>query len=295
MAQDKHTNKLLIIIAWIHELTSSFRLHAAIIFSFALVLNYLFLKSDIVYVACIIILLLIFLPSLKQPGKMKQVKSGNSLKMTSFNLQWNINSHDRSLQFIKNEEADIIVLQEVTSSSQKIIETFTEKFPYQYGEGHSHVMLLSKHKLNFVGYLPWPGKFQQRALHVTTTLNNQSVHIIALHMQVTRSWKELALRNNQIDCLTETLASISGPVIVIGDFNAGIGASSLNKIKTRSNLLGYGNFWHYHPTWPSSLGLLGIQLDHILTRGGFAVKSVRAGPKLESDHRPICAELIFVK
>ena len=210
-----------------------------------------------------------------------------TLKITSFNIQWNIETHDQSLRYIKDDDADIVVLQEVTAETRNIIKKFNHEYPYQYGEGHSHVMVLSRHKIKFIEYLNWPGKFSERALHLVCEIHEQTIHIIAIHMQVTRTWRQIELRDSQINCLLETLNGIAAPVVVVGDFNAGVGSRALVKIQKHSELKGKGSLVNYRSSWPSKCKMLGVQLDHVMVTGELIVTDSKLGPALESDHRPI--------
>ncbi len=288
-------NNSILILAWLYDLFSNFRLHFTVILIAGIIVNLIFIHSSAAYVIGIVGLIASIIPlsSWRENTDTSVANVTKSFQIMSFNIQWNIETHNQSLQFIQNSEADVIVLQEVTADTRNIIQTWKDKYPYQYGEGHSHVMVLSKHKMKLIQYLDWPGKFLHRALHLNCEIGGELIHIVAIHMQVTRSWKQLEQRERQMDCLTNTLNNIASPMIVIGDFNAGIGACSLRKITADAKLKGKASLLHYIPTWPSSLGMFGIQLDHVFVKGPLAIKHIRSGPRLESDHRALIAQVGF--
>ena len=156
------------------------------------------------------------------------------------------------------------------------------------------MMVLARHELEFIEYLPWPGKFQKRALHVICKLEGQSVHIFAIHFQVTRSWKQLSLRNEQIMTLLKHLNNVKGAILLVGDFNAGTASNVLRKIENDLGLTSETSLLNYKRTWPSKAGVLGIQLDHFYHNDIVVLTDLELGPMLDSDHRPICSKLSFL-
>lgn len=155
-------------------------------------------------------------------------------------------------------------------------------------------MIISRYELQLIEYIKWPGKFTERALHVTCSIQNCLIHLFAIHLQVTRSWHEIELRDYQINLLFESTKNYKEAVMVIGDFNAATGSRTLRTIETKLNLKTSGTLLNYRPTWPAKAGLLGIKLDHFLTSNDLTVLSQQSGPKLESDHLPVTA-VVYIK
>jgi endonuclease/exonuclease/phosphatase (EEP) superfamily protein YafD len=217
-----------------------------------------------------------------------------SFVITSYNIQWDIDNHVRSLEFIEKCQSDIIILQEVTAEIRTIINGFKDRFPYQYGEGHSHVMIISRFEVQLIEYLEWPGKFAERALHVTCRVLDRHIHLFAIHLQVTRSLYEMELRNHQINLLFDAIKNCKESVMVIGDFNAATGSRALRAIEKKLDLKSSSSLWNYLPTWPAKVGLLGIKLDHFFTSSKLTILDQKLGPKLDSDHRPITA-VVYIK
>jgi len=280
---------------WVIDLLSNFKLHIAIFSMVGGLAASLLLGTVYLSLLFLIPLLYALLPISAWKIKAQQTLNDNvrTYRVCSFNIEWNAREHKNSLEYIKNSLADILVLQEVPHSLTGTINQYKDTFPYQYGEGHSHVMVLSKHELEFVEYLPWPGKFQKRAVHVICKFDGQAVHIFAVHFQVTRSWRELSLRNEQIVTLLDHLNNVEGAIILAGDFNAGTASNVLRKIENGSGLISEASLLNYKPTWPSRAGMLGIQLDHFYHNDIIVLTDLELGPVLDSDHRPICSKFSF--
>ena len=282
---------------WMYDLLSNFRIHIATISTVLILLNVVFLSNAMLMILLLVLLMIVIFPIASWSNKSNfnnVYEDDEQIFVASFNVQWNSNKHENSLKYIDQSKADILVLQEVTEEMRQQINEYQTSFPYQLGEGHSHVMVLAKHKLEFVNYLIWPGKFQNRAMHAVCYLKGIKVNILAIHLQVTRTWKEIVLRDEQIETLTMTLASVHGPALVIGDFNSGIGSTVLRKIEKNTSLRSVGSLLNYLRSWPAGYGRLAIQLDHCYVNTMLAVTELKIGPRLDSDHRPIEAKIMLI-
>ena len=282
-----------LIIIWLFDLASNFRLHIAALSLTALVLEIIFIDIWVLKLLILFALLFSIFPLSSWIKSHEGIlgTSGSMYKVESFNIEWNATEHENSLQYIKNSDADILVLQEVTQELKHKISDYSEKYPYQLGEGHSHVMVLSKFNLQLVEYLPWPGKYHKRAMHVICQLPEQVLHIIAIHLQVTRNWREIQIRNHQIDTLSDYVNNIKQALMVVGDFNAGTGSNVLRQIENTTALTSNESLLTYKRTWPAKAGICGIQLDHFYVNNKLTIDASSLGPILDSDHRPISTNL----
>ena len=279
---------------WLYDIASNFRRHAFVFGIVVLLIGILF-ENGLIVVALPILVFSIFpLSSWRYKTRLRAIQTNIQLVVTTFNLEWNNSHHKRCLDFIKNSQSDIIVLQEVTLETEAVISSFKNIFPYQYGSGHSHVMVIAKYELEFINYLQWPGKFNQRALHLTLKLDEKLINLIAIHLQVTRSWREIALRNEQIENLSKAIMNMQGEVILVGDFNANIGSRVLDVIRHKLHLNHNNSLWKFKPTWPTKVGLFGLQLDHIFTSSKVLLLEQQVGPHLESDHKPLTGLLSII-
>ena len=86
-----------------------------------------------------------------------------------------------------------------------------------------------------------------------------------------------------------------GPLIVAGDLNTSNWSYSYKLFEQESGLINSKLGFGIASTWPSSLAGLGIGIDHILTSDDFMTESLKVGPTVGSDHRPIIATLYLKK
>lgn len=283
------------IIKWAMDIISNFRLHLAAI-SLLGMLTGLLLLSILMTILFAVILLLVLFPmySWKRQAWNQEHRVSQWYSISSFNIEWNAPEQARSLDYINESDADILVLQEVTDPVKQKIGKYTNHFPYRLGEGHSHVMVLSRYKCQLVEFLPWPGKFKQRAMHVICKLPEYDLHLFAIHLQVTRNWNEVVLRDQQLNVLIKAIREISQPVMLVGDFNAGTGSNVLRLIEQRLGLYSKVSLLDYKCSWPAGMGLLGLQIDHFYSSRDINMQHVELGPVLDSDHRPVSTRFGFV-
>ncbi len=276
---------------WLIDLASNFRRHLLVVGMVILAMGIALSMQIYLILASLITLMFAVLPlsSWLEKRTLFSVDTSRQFVITSFNIQWTTDNHARSLAFIEQCQADVMVLQEVTAETHIVINSFRDRFPYQYGEGHNHVMIISRYELQFIEYVKWPGKFAERALHVTCSIQDCLIHLFAIHLQNTLSWHEVERRNQQIDSLFDSIKNCKEAVMVIGDFNAATGSRVLRSIETKIDLKASSTLLNYRPTWPAKAGILGIQLEHFFASSDLIVLNQQLGPKLDSDHRPITA------
>ena len=87
-----------------------------------------------------------------------------------------------------------------------------------------------------------------------------------------------------------------GPLILAGDFNM---TPWTVKMRTFTEVTGLGRFNTFNPTWPMrwrSVPLLPLlPIDNVFASAHFANISTRLGPRLDSDHRAVIADLALIE
>ena len=102
-------------------------------------------------------------------------------------------------------------------------------------------------------------------------------------------------RQAELDHISDSAMTSDWPILVLGDLNeTPFGEGWRGLLKTSGlNTLGPLST----PTWPSQLkGLplpawIGIRIDHILVGPGWGAGPIEVGPRIQSDHRPIRADV----
>jgi hypothetical protein len=136
------------------------------------------------------------------------------------------------------------------------------------------------------------GTARPEVLRSRTTIAGRRVHLFAVHLTRPGTPRYLAMRREEMAALAALVAEIDGPVVVMGDFNATTRSPAFRRFLRASGLKAHDSgFLPPQTTWPAWLPHLGIQIDHVLTKGGVRTISERAGPDIGSNHLPIAATL----
>ncbi|MHA1517572.1 MAG: endonuclease/exonuclease/phosphatase family protein [Alphaproteobacteria bacterium] len=217
------------------------------------------------------------------------------LRVVTFNL-WGRNDHDldRVAKFIKEMDADAVVLEDVRSSHAPFIESLDELYAYRVGD--NGLVILSKHAMlaegrNLrAGQLCW---MSRNIRWVQLGVNGKSVTLVGVHL--TRPFYP-ALQKSDIEALTRFAETQSGPLILAGDFNM---TPWTVKMRTFTEATNLGRYNTYYPTWPMrwrSVPLLPLlPIDNIFASEHFANISTRPGPRLDSDHRALISDLALIE
>lgn len=131
---------------------------------------------------------------------------------------------------------------------------------------------------------------RQRTAHILaafTLSNGQKFSLLTTHLD----WPApIARQIAQFAGLIETVRSVKGPLVVVGDFNSTPWSYALRSFVREAGLVRQTrNLWTYplrfsirgwRDTWPF------LPLDHVMTRG-ISVHALNAGPPTGSDHLPV--------
>jgi endonuclease/exonuclease/phosphatase (EEP) superfamily protein YafD len=120
-------------------------------------------------------------------------------------------------------------------------------------------------------------------------LNGRPVDVAALHL----GWPWPSDQWWQIGRLAAPMAMIRGPALVGGDFNAVSWSAAVTAMAKAGGLdivdpIGASWFYRKAPEWLRPW--LGLEIDHVLVKGGIIVHSARILEDVGSDHAPVLIE-----
>ena len=209
---------------------------------------------------------------------------------------FNINNHNLdtapTLDFLRRENADVVVVTEVNETWQKAFEQLSNVYPHRfYGPAYQgprdephRIGLLAKRAWEESG-VEWSNLTSRVfAVWVRFPAASPGLTVAGVHL-LNPLLYPASHQREEAEALASVVKGFDGPVVVTGDFNMTPFSTRyenlLRKSKLRRASVGL------NATWPSLLTPLGLSLDHVLVGEGVSHASMRTGPRLGSDHLPV--------
>ena len=180
-----------------------------------------------------------------------------SANLYDFNLQ-----RDDALAFVRDLDVDLVALQEVWPGDEAVLAGRWPHSVWHRDRGLFASALLSRHPIRISRIHP----LEEYALvEAVIDTPGGAWRIFVVHLASPKHPARAAMRARQLERLAELVNASSEPVVVAGDFNLSVAASTWREFCQRTGLLRPSG--STPSTWPRWLGPLGIDLDHIVGRG----------------------------
>jgi endonuclease/exonuclease/phosphatase (EEP) superfamily protein YafD len=213
-------------------------------------------------------------------------------RILSFNLLSDNKNFDDVIEFIRSTEADLVVLHEASRPWEEAIA----------GADLAYEMTMTRPSEGIFGSLVMTPKGARVASFGFRLADPRAVEIrfpeglavLAVHPLSPSNARRARLRDQQLAYAAEWVNGQTGPVVVVGDFNAGPFSYPYRRLRAETGLSdsirGYG-FENSFPAraWP----ILRVSIDHLLYSEGVHVVDRTLGPPLGSDHFPLVVDLSF--
>lgn len=219
--------------------------------------------------------------------------SERSLKIMQFNLRFNNRDIDAIATAILSEEADVVLMQELTPANFDLLDFLSERFPYQLecnSKVNGSVALVSRHPFVKLG--------QQQCLrklgfvHAQLVVDGRELTVASFHSK----WPWPDRQFFQIGALEETISKLKSPLILAGDFNAAPWSAAVQRVAKLSNttvLRGAPLSWK--PMWKDRRDVLPplLPLDQIMASNDFIPVARRRMRDGGSDHLPVLTKFVW--
>lgn len=250
--------------------------------------------------------------------------SGTTLKVLTFNV-WG-NDHDLSEKeaWIRQVNADVVLLQEISPTyARERLSNLQDIYPYQFSQPDDSRwggnITLSRYPIVVMDYVDLHVRNNPVPQRIIIDVNGREIAVYNAHMAWPASHPRLPiprrlnnlyvqvvlgfndrLRNAQIRRFLELIDQEQRPFIVGGDFNTSDYSLMYSEIASHMRdsfaEAGYG----LGGSWPNSAarGLPAfipplVRIDYIWHSDDFYATYAEQGPRLESDHIPLIAELVL--
>jgi endonuclease/exonuclease/phosphatase (EEP) superfamily protein YafD len=223
----------------------------------------------------------------------------------TYNVNFGLGGDPRGVAAIREADVDVVLLQETNEAWESALRAeLGDRYPFMrfwHAGAAGGLAILSRVPVLDRGTsLPRGAWFAASRVIVRAPLG--PVQILNVHLRpgvsdggswVSGAWTTPRVRLREIRAHARTLDR-SLPTLVVGDLNEGPGGHAVRALEARGMTDVLPEYASSATTWryPTSVGTLRLQLDHILYDGTLrplTARVVRTGP---SDHFPVVATFV---
>jgi endonuclease/exonuclease/phosphatase (EEP) superfamily protein YafD len=232
--------------------------------------------------------------------------AGLPVKVITLNVLGD-NRRGRSLiEFLRESDADVIALEEVSPYWDQQLAALAEIYPYRIpavGFRPNSTVLLSRLPILSADVLvPPAAEFNtawDRPLRAEIDVHGQPLVVYAVHPPTPRSLAQWTTRNAQLAWVADMARERDGnrPRIMLGDFNTPPWSFLFRDVNATAELRDAGGTLRQATRQPMllppHLAWLGAPVDHVLVSPDIGVAGFAVGPYVHSDHLPVIADLVL--
>jgi len=219
--------------------------------------------------------------------------TGQTLTIDCMNLLYTNDDYLAVANYIKDNDPDILILQEYTQEWEENLELDLAQFPYSKRIPRTDnfgMALFSKFEVDTIELISI-GKADIPSILTRFKLQEMPVTLVTIHPLPPSDQFSFESRNQQYDKINEYIDKFGGAFIVVGDLNSSPYSAHFKKLvnedELRDTRMGVGVL----PSWPNYFPLMYIPLDHILISEELTYQDRRTGPNIGSDHMPMHIEI----
>ncbi|OIO68029.1 MAG: endonuclease/exonuclease/phosphatase [Zetaproteobacteria bacterium CG_4_9_14_3_um_filter_49_83] len=280
---------------WIFELFSHFHVQYLFMALFSAIF-FLFFKQYNWSVSMLlpIILNTVFILPWYIGGANQHDNIVGKIRVLESNVQRGNQACNKLLALIKQEKPDVVVLLEIDQQWAKALKTLDTAYPYQYVFPQSDnfgIALFSRWPLENIQNLEL-GRMPIASIKADMRLNDRTITILATHPVPPINNEFHQERNKQLQAII-LLAQHQRqkPLLVVGDLNTSMWSDDYQRLMQDSGLHNAREGFGIVPTWPATLPMLMIPLDHLLLSPQLSALSIHSAGNIASDHLPLIVEL----
>lgn len=227
-----------------------------------------------------------------------------TLTVTSVNVWTGNQHHDLILDHLRQCEADVFAVLEMSSiQAKKLEETFSKTHPHRVlrpsDTGNFGLGFFSKHKIVDQDVFTFNTEIESIAITISPSGDlPESVRIYATHPLPPMGPTLFEQRNDHLVLLADRVerfrkSAPDVPVIVLGDLNLTPWSPIFEDFLDRTQL-SRGDFsMNFSPTWYRGRSFaLGLVIDHVLLDSRFFPLAHNVGPQIGSDHRSVTVKMV---
>ncbi len=218
---------------------------------------------------------------------------GPRIRVLSANVQTSNHQHARLLSLVRQVDPDVVLLMEVDEGWGRALEPLAATH-----EHHLVVPRSDNFGIALYSRLPMAdGQVLKDApdgvptIAATFVKGTRSLTIIGTHPVPPMTADAASARDRQLSRLAEWNRAWPKPLIVVGDLNVTPYAPAFRDFTRITGLRDSRRGFGVQATWPVSMPVLRIPIDHCLVSPEVTVVGREVGPDIGSDHFPIVVDV----
>jgi endonuclease/exonuclease/phosphatase (EEP) superfamily protein YafD len=226
-------------------------------------------------------------------GQPAACEGKTEISVATVNVWFRNGEHDRALEWLKANPADVVLVQEVTADWVAVLAKTKQQYPQQKflpREDPYGIALLSRWPLDQVVAVDFAADGLPSVV-ARVNVQGRQVLIVGLHTH----WPLLRDLQRSRDSVLLQAAAMSRlsstPTVLLGDLNLTPYAPAFRRLLDRSGLKDAFASRAWRPTWQAGFWPLALPLDHVLVPQDSCVVSAQIGADIGSDHRPVLVRL----
>jgi len=279
---------------WVFELACHFRPHLAVVLA-AFSALWILLKRRRLALTCATFALIncLFVGSLLLPAKNVAPASGSRLQLVSLNVHTPNQRADLVLKFLRDSDADVVLLMEVNNRWMDELLPLKTIYPHCVAaprKDNFGIALFSKLPLAETNIIEL-GEAEVPSVTTQIILDGRKIFLIGTHPLPPGSAEYARMRNDQLAKIRELVKQQTLPTVVIGDLNMTPWSPYFSDLLKGTGLKNSSQGLGVFNSWPAGLQWVGIPIDHCLVSPEFFVAYKQVGGRVGSDHLPVMVNL----
>ncbi len=228
-------------------------------------------------------------------GRTSAEKGAPSLRAVMLNVNTANQQYEKVRTFLKEADADIVVIEEINAEWLRQLQPLTNVYPYVEAaprENNFGIMLMSKHSFTTSCPIFLVGDDLVPSVFAECEIEGQPFAILGTHALPPRNKRYTEYRNEQLANIPVFLEQYKSPIILLGDLNATPWSFCFKKLLRETQLKDSAKGWGVQCTWPTFCLPVRIPIDHCLVSPELIITNRHTGPHIGSDHLPLIVDIV---
>jgi len=220
-----------------------------------------------------------------------EARGSGPIRLVHANVNYNNREFEDALEFFRETEPDILLIQEVSPAWKAALEPLTARLPYVFDEHSTRrfgITLMSRFPIDAETV-----RFARRNASIVARVDvgGRTLQLISTHPFSPVTPRRARSRNTQLDSIAAWVRDSQMATVVIGDLNTTPWSHAFRELVATSGLhdssRGMGAQW----SWPAPYWPFAIPIDHCLVSEQVRVLDRRMGRSIGSDHLPLVVDI----